>query len=76
MDWNEHIGKHFFITDLGLTPGPDPGTGLTPGRYAVWAPVTNTKNHQIVEVSGDLEALVEKYKVSRERVCTLAAQKK
>lgn len=67
-DWSAHFGGKKFITDLGQdTELPD--TPLPLERYAVWVP--QGEGHQIVEVSGDLEALQSKYGVPDQNVCRL-----
>lgn len=71
MDWNSHMRMKFFITNLGTVPENLTVDGVKMGRYAVWAPITNSESHQIVEVGDDLETLVQKYHVTNDRICTV-----
>ena len=71
MDWNSLMHMNFFITNLGVVPENQIVDGVKMGRYAVWAPITNSDRHQIVEVSDNLEALMQKYHVSNDRICTV-----
>ena len=58
QDWNELMNGKAFITDLGVGKSTViNGEEVNVGQYAVWSPVTNSTGHQVIEVSGDLEAL-------------------
>ena len=71
MDWQETFSGQTFISDLGEEQRVETGEKeITLSRYAAWAPV-GEKNHQIVEVSDDLNMLMEKYNVPNDRVCVL-----
>ncbi len=71
MDWQETFSGKTFISDLGEEQKVENGgEEMLLDRYAVWAPVGG-KNHRIVEISGDLPALMEKYNISQDRVCVL-----
>ena len=72
-EWNELMKDKFFITDLGKEQSTViNGVQVTIGRYAVWSPSKNSRQHVIVEVGGDLDALQKKYSVSDDRICRLA----
>lgn len=72
-EWSELMQNKFFITDLGEERTEEiNGEQVTVGRYAVWSPAKNAKQHIIVEVGSDLRTLKEKYSVSDERICKLA----
>ena len=61
-----------FISDLGETQTiRQNDKEITFGQYAVWAPISGTSRHQIVEVSDDLSYLMKKYDISKNNVCTL-----
>ncbi len=61
-----------FISDLGETQTIQRNDKeITLGQYAVWAPISGTSRHQIVEVSDDLDYLMKKYDISKDNVCTL-----
>mgnify|MGYP007069877149 CR=1 FL=1 len=71
MDWQETFSGQTFISDLGTEQKVESGDKeITLSRYAAWAPV-GEKNHQIVEVSDDLNMLMEKYKVPSDMICVL-----
>lgn len=73
FEWNELMQNKFFITDLGTEQNAlIGGEQVTIGRYAVWSPSKNARQHAIVEVGSDLPALQKKYSVSDDRVCRLA----
>ncbi|MDE7293290.1 MAG: hypothetical protein K2N72_02575 [Oscillospiraceae bacterium] len=72
-EWSELMQDKFFITDLGEERTEEiGGEQVTVGRYAVWSPAKNAKQHTIVEVGSDLGTLKEKYSVPDERICRLA----
>lgn len=72
MEWYEYMQDQVFITDLGENQIMKMGSEQRSlERYAAWSPVKNSKSHQVIEVSQSLEYLMEKYGVSRERVCSL-----
>lgn len=72
-EWNELMQNKFFITDLGAEQNAlIGGTQVTIGRYAVWSPTKDSRQHAIVEVGSDLDALRKKYSVSDDRICRLA----
>ncbi len=72
-EWNELMKNKFFITDLGAEQSTlISGVQVTVGRYAVWSPSKNARQHAIVEVGNDLDALKKKYSVSDDRICRLA----
>lgn len=74
QNWSELMENKLFITDMGVSmTSVIDGSEVTVGRYAVWAPVTNSTGHQAIEVSSDLISLMEKYGVPEERVCRLAS---
>ena len=61
-----------FISDLGETQTiRQNDKEITFGQYAVWAPISGTSRHQIVEVSDDLNYLMKKYDISKDNVCIL-----
>lgn len=73
IEWNKLMENKFFITDLGAEQKALIGDEqVTIGRYAVWSPSKNERQHAIVEVGSDLEALKKKYSISGERICRLA----
>lgn len=73
FEWNELMQNKFFITDLGTEQNTlIGGEQVTIGRYAVWSPSKNARQHAIVEVGSDLSALQKKYSISDDRVCRLA----
>lgn len=77
QDWNELMNGKAFITDLGAGKSTViNGEEVSVGQYAVWSPVTNSTGHQVIEVSDDLEYLMNKYSIPQERVCRLAANVK
>lgn len=71
MTLDELFRGKVFITDLGGTPNVCDEDMLVE-RYAVWSPLQNSNGHQIVEVSGNLETLKNKYNISDDSICTLA----
>lgn len=72
-DWTELMKNKIFITDLGENQMSVIGEKeVTVGRYAVWSPSKNSRNHLIIEVSENLEELQKKYSVPDNRVCRLA----
>lgn len=72
-DWSELMKNKVFITDLGEKQTSVIGEKeVTIGRYAVWSPSANSRNHMIIEVGENLEALQKKYSVPDNRVCRLA----
>lgn len=72
-EWEKLMKDKAFITDLGERQGPlEEDTETAVGRYAVWSPLTNSKNHQVIEVGENLEYLRKKYRIPEERVCRLA----
>lgn len=74
QDWNELMDGKAFITDLGVGKKEViNGEEVSVGQYAVWSPVTNSTGHQVIEVSDNLEALMNKYSIPQERVLSLAA---
>lgn len=72
-EWSEMMKNKFFITDIGEERTEEiGGEQVTVGRYAVWSPSKNAKQHTIVEVGSDLDALKKKYSVSDDRICRVA----
>lgn len=72
-EWEKLMGNRAFITDLGENQHSVVGEQeMEIGRYAVWSPLTNSKNHQVVEVGENLEYLRKKYRIPEERICRLA----
>ncbi len=72
-EWEKLMEDKAFITDLGETQSPlTESTEMVVGRYAVWSPLTNSKNHQVIEVGENLEYLRKKYHIPEDRVCRLA----
>lgn len=72
-EWDELMQDEYFITDLGAEQNAlIGGKMVTIGRYAVWSPAKDARQHVIVEVGSDVDALREKYSVSGERVCRLS----
>lgn len=64
-NWHEVTGGKIFITDLGDLPGKNQDIK----RYAVWVPDNqNLEKYHVVEVSDDLQALMEKYQVTTEYI--------
>lgn len=68
LNWNEFAGKLPFLTDLGEGSSVVSGG---PGRYAVWSPMSAGDGHCIIEVGDHLGALLGKYSLSSDRLCTL-----
>jgi hypothetical protein len=63
-----------YITDFGvsLVGKCDDGTEMTIERYGVWERVPAKGNrHQVVEVGNDLARLMEKYKITADRVISI-----
>lgn len=72
-EWEKLMKDKAFITDLGENRDPLTESQETVvGRYAVWSPLTNSKNHQVIEVGENLEYLRKKYHIPEDRVCRLA----
>lgn len=72
-DWSELMKNKVFITDLGKNQTAVIGEKeVAVGRYAVWSPSKNSRNHLIIEVGDNLETLQKKYSVPDNRVCRLA----
>ena len=72
-DWKELMEGRVFSTDLGREETAQvEGKEETLARYAVWSPMQGGGGHTVVEVGGDLEALMSRYEVPSERVCALA----
>lgn len=72
MKWEELFSNKCFISDLGEDQVVNNGgEEILMGRYAVWSPTVGGKNHQIVEISSDLEMLMKKYDIPQDRVCIL-----
>lgn len=73
MKLEELFSGKLFISDLGETQTVTTDEQeMVVGQYAVWAPISGTQRHQIVEVGENLEDLMNKYKISMESVCILA----
>lgn len=71
-EWLKLMENKFFITDLGAEQKATiNGEPATVGRYAVWSPAKKARQHSIVEVGSNLEALKKKYAVSDERICRI-----
>jgi hypothetical protein len=71
-DWKILVGNQTFISDLGAHQTAEVhGERTRLGRYAVWSPVSNANRHQVIEVGEDLDALMRKYQVPKERVLRL-----
>lgn len=62
--WEELMAGQTFITDLGVEDAPA-------GRYAVWSPLQGGQGHGVVEVGQELDALMDHYRIPRDRVCVL-----
>lgn len=73
MKWEELFFGKCFISDLGdeQVVENDNKEQIVLGRYAAWAPISGCKNHQIVEISDNLEELMKKYNIPQDRVCVL-----
>lgn len=72
-EWEKLMENKAFITDVGESRSSVVENQETiVGRYAVWSPLTNSKNHQVIEVGENLEYLRKKYCIPEERVCRLA----
>ncbi len=71
-DWTELMAGRVFITDLGAPRESQvEGETVTLERYAVWSPMQSGEGHTVVEVGADLDALMARYGVPSDRVCTL-----
>lgn len=68
LNWREFAKRQPFLTDLGEESSAAAGG---PGRYAVWSPMSSGDGNCIVDVSDDLGALLEKYRLSSDRLCIL-----
>lgn len=74
-EWAELMREKTFITDLGSGRAVPVGDAeQTLGRYAAWSPLKGRDGHAIVEVSSDLDTLMARYRVPRDRVCALQTQ--
>lgn len=73
MNWEKMFCGKCFISDLGDEQVVENGgkEEIVLGRYAAWSPMPGGKSHQIVEISSDLEMLMEKYQIPQDRVCVL-----
>ncbi|MDO5558490.1 MAG: hypothetical protein Q4F95_02710 [Oscillospiraceae bacterium] len=70
--WNEMFEGKVFISDLGESKETEKnGRKITVARYAVWSPVQGCSNHQVVEVSDDIDDLITRYNVPPDRICCL-----
>ncbi len=60
LNWSDLMKNKLFITDAGdsMSTVVD-GRQISVGRYAVWPPVRNSTGHQAIEVSNDLNQLME-----------------
>lgn len=73
MKLEEVFAGVLFISDLGETQTvQNNGEEISIGQYAVWAPISGTTRHQIVEVSDNLDYLMEKYNIPKDNICRLA----
>ncbi len=74
MKWEEMFSGKCFISDLGEEQVVQNSNNeeILLGRYAAWSPMPGGKSHQVVEISSDLEMLMEKYNIPQDRVCVLA----
>lgn len=73
VKWEELMENKAFITDLGENQcSVIEKQEMIVGRYAVWSPLRNSKNHQVIEVGENLEYLRKKYQIPEDRVCRLA----
>lgn len=71
MNWQDTFSGKNFISDLGGEQKVENSDKeITLSRYAAWVPI-GEKKHQIVEISDDLQMLMEKYSVPQDRVCML-----
>ncbi len=72
-EWEKLMKDKAFITDLGENQNPlTENTEMVVGRYAVWSPLTNSKNHQVIEVGENLEYLRKKYHIPVDSARNLA----
>ena len=73
MEWKEHVLGKLFLSDLGEEKDftGENGEKIKLGRYAVWAPISNTERHQIVEVGSNLDLLKQKYNLEEEYVLSI-----
>ena len=62
--WEELMAGQTFITDLGVE-------SACVGRYAVWSPLRSGQGHGVVEVGRELDELMARYHIPRDRVCVL-----
>ena len=73
--WSDMMNNKVFITDLGEAPDiAFDEEGIRLGRFAVWSPLSNSQNHQIIEVGEDLQELRKKYNIPQERICVVFKQ--
>lgn len=73
-EWEKLMKNKVFITDLGESQNAIiKEQQVKVGRYAVWSPIANSKNHQVIEVSETLEYLQQKYHIPEDRICRLTA---
>lgn len=72
MKLEEVFAGVLFISDLGEPQTvQNDGEEISIGQYAVWAPIIGTTRHQIIEVSENLDYLMEKYDIPSDNVCKL-----
>lgn len=72
MKLEEVFAGVLFISDLGEAQTVEiDNKEINMGQYAVWAPISGTTRHQIVEVSENLQYLMEKYNIPNDNVCKL-----
>ena len=72
MEWHELFADKYFISNLGEEQTVEIGNKETVlAQYAAWAPMVGNRSHQIVEISNDLNLLMEKYRIPADRICTL-----
>ena len=72
MEWHELFAGKCFISNLGEEQTVEIKNKETVlAQYAAWAPMAGNRSHQIVEISNDLNLLMEKYHIPADRVCTL-----
>lgn len=74
-EWDRLMAGKAFITDLGedhtITVKEEE---QILGRYAVWSPLKGRDGHTIVEVSSDLEALMQRHGIPSERICAVRSE--
>ncbi len=73
LDWHMLTTGHRFIVNLGFAPSTTVkipgGPPMIMGQFAAFQPLpTDGEKHQIIEVSGDLEYLKEKYSIPHDLV--------